>query len=124
MVAVGHCICNYVAGYIWVGVLLTTTADHLPEIVRGLVALIFLFDIYTVWQKIQIHRIRCHPFHREESFHLISENAADMIAIVNMKGRRLYDSLSYRRALGLFGRGTGGFSRSRASPSRRSQASR
>lgn len=75
-------------------------ADHSPEIVRGLVALIFLFDLYTIYQKIQIHRIRRHLFDREELFHLISENAADMIAIVNMEGRRLYNSLSYYRMLG------------------------
>jgi PAS domain S-box-containing protein len=37
---------------------------------------------------------------REELFHLISENAADMIAVVDMEGKRLYNSLSYQKALG------------------------
>lgn len=29
---------------------------------------------------------------REELFHLISENAADMIAVVDMEGRRIHDA--------------------------------
>jgi PAS domain S-box-containing protein len=33
-------------------------------------------------------------------FHLISENAADMIAVVDMDGKRIYNSLSYQRMLG------------------------
>src|SRR2546427_11251652 len=37
---------------------------------------------------------------REEFFRLISENAADMIAVVDMEGRRLFNSLSYQRILG------------------------
>src|SRR5439155_279171 len=30
----------------------------LPQAVRGLVALVFLFDLYTIYQHLQIHRIR------------------------------------------------------------------
>src|SRR5262249_42086542 len=37
---------------------------------------------------------------REELFHLISENAADMIAVVDMDGKRIYNSLSYQKVLG------------------------
>ena len=37
---------------------------------------------------------------REELFHLISENAADMIAVVDMEGKRLFNSLSYKKVLG------------------------
>jgi PAS domain S-box-containing protein len=37
---------------------------------------------------------------REELFHLISENAADMIAVVDMQGTRLFNSLSYEKVLG------------------------
>ncbi|HJX95104.1 MAG TPA: PAS domain S-box protein [Candidatus Acidoferrum sp.] len=37
---------------------------------------------------------------REELFHLINENAADMIAVVDMNGKRIYNSLSYQRVLG------------------------
>ncbi len=37
---------------------------------------------------------------REELFHLISENAADMIAVVDLEGRRIFNSLSYQKILG------------------------
>ncbi len=75
-------------------------AEHLPEIVRGLVALIFIFDLYTIYQQTQIYQIRKQLMRREELFQLISENAADMIALVDMEGNRLYNSLSYEKVLG------------------------
>jgi two-component system cell cycle sensor histidine kinase/response regulator CckA len=76
------------------------TLNVLPQAMRGLVGLVFLFDLYTIYQHLLIHRIRRELVEREELFHLISENAADMIAIVDMEGRRLYNSLSYHRVLG------------------------
>jgi PAS domain S-box-containing protein len=72
----------------------------LPQAIRGLVALVFLFDLYTIYQHLLIYRIRRQLVQREELFHLISENAADMIAVVDMEGKRLYNSLSYEKALG------------------------
>jgi two-component system, cell cycle sensor histidine kinase and response regulator CckA len=72
----------------------------LPQAVRGLVALVFLFDLYTIYQHLQIHRIRKELIEREELFHLISENAADMIAVVDLEGRRIFNSLSYQKILG------------------------
>ena len=72
----------------------------LPQAMRGLVALVFLFDIYTIYQHLLIYRIRRQLVEREELFHLITENAADMIAVVDMEGKRLYNSLSYQQALG------------------------
>src|SRR5216684_3668529 len=74
--------------------------DVLPQAVRGLVALVFLFDLYTIYQHLQIHRIRRQLIEREELFHLISENAADMIAVVDLEGRRIFNSLSYQKILG------------------------
>jgi len=71
-----------------------------PQAIRGLVALVFLFDLYTIYQHLLIHRIRRELVEREELFHLISENAADMIAVVDMQGRRLFNSLSYQKVLG------------------------
>jgi len=72
----------------------------LPQAIRGLVALVFLFDLYTIYQHLLIYRIRRQLVQREELFHLISENAADMIAVVDMEGKRLYNSLSFEKALG------------------------
>lgn len=74
--------------------------NELPQAFRGLVGLVFLFDLYTIYQHLLIYRIRRQLVEREELFHLISENAADMIAVVDMEGRRLFNSLSYRKVLG------------------------
>jgi two-component system cell cycle sensor histidine kinase/response regulator CckA len=71
-----------------------------PPLLRGLVGLVFLFDLYTIYQHLLIHRIRRRLVEREELFHLISENAADMIAVVDMQGKRLFNSLSYQTVLG------------------------
>ncbi len=72
----------------------------LPQAIRGLVGLVFLFDLYTIYQHFLIHKIRKELVEREEVFHLISENAADMIAVVDMGGNRIFNSLSYERVLG------------------------
>ncbi len=73
---------------------------HLSLAMRGLVGLVLLFDIYTIYQQVQIYRIRHQLVEREELFRLISENAADMIAVVDPDGRRLYNSPAYARILG------------------------
>src|SRR5467141_4863705 len=73
----------------------------LPQAVRGLVALVFLFDLYTIYQHLQINRIRRQLIEREELFHLISENAADMIAVVDLEGRRIFNSISYQKYWGI-----------------------
>jgi PAS domain S-box-containing protein len=72
----------------------------LREWVRGLAALVLLFDVYTVYQHLQLHRIRRQLAERDELFQLISENAADMIALVDSEGHRLYNSPAYERILG------------------------
>ncbi len=71
-----------------------------PQAIRGLVGLVLLFDVYAIYQQVQIHRVRRKMLEREELFRLISENAADMIAVVGTDGRRIYNSLSYQRVLG------------------------
>jgi PAS domain S-box-containing protein len=72
----------------------------LREWVRGLAALVLLFDFYTVYQHLQLHRIRRQLAERDQLFQLISENAADMIALVGSDGRRLYNSPAYEKVLG------------------------
>jgi PAS domain S-box-containing protein len=66
----------------------------------GLLGVVLLFDIYTVYQQLQLHRTRRRLLEREELFQLITENVADMIAVVDVEGRRLYNSPSYQRVLG------------------------
>jgi PAS domain S-box-containing protein len=72
----------------------------LKDWVRGLAALVLLFDIYTVYQHLQLNRMRRQLAERNELFRLITENAADLIAVVDAEGRRLYNSPSYQTILG------------------------
>jgi diguanylate cyclase (GGDEF)-like protein/PAS domain S-box-containing protein len=75
-------------------------SQTLREWVRALAALVLLFDVYTVYQHLQLQRIRRRLAERERLFHLITENAADMIAVVDAQGRRLYNSPAYEKILG------------------------
>jgi len=68
--------------------------------VHALVGIILLFDVYVVFQQVQLSRFRRQLAEREELFRLISENAADMIAVVDTTGQRLYNSPSYQKMLG------------------------
>jgi PAS domain S-box-containing protein len=72
----------------------------LREWVRGLAALVLLFDLYAIYQHMQLQRIRRQLAERDQLFQLISENAADMIALVDSDGRRLYNSPAYQKVLG------------------------
>ena len=73
---------------------------ELQDWVRGLAALVLLFDIYTIYQHLQLHRIRRQLAEHDQLFRLISDNAADMIALVDSQGRRLYNSPAYQKVLG------------------------
>jgi diguanylate cyclase (GGDEF)-like protein/PAS domain S-box-containing protein len=54
----------------------------------------------AAYQQFRVHRIRVQAKQREELFQIVTENAADMIALVDVKGHRLYNSPAYRRILG------------------------
>lgn len=73
---------------------------EIKPIARGLLGLIFLFDIYVVYQQLHIYRIRRRLLEREELFRVITENAADMIAVIDKNGRRIYNSPAYQKILG------------------------
>lgn len=75
-------------------------ADAVRRAMWGLLGVVLLFDFYTIYQQLQIHRMRRRLFEREELFRLIGDNAADMIAVVDMDGNRIYNSQSYSRVLG------------------------
>jgi two-component system cell cycle sensor histidine kinase/response regulator CckA len=75
-------------------------AAPIGDTVLGLVGLVLLFDIYALYQHFQIQGVRKQLIVRDELFRLITENAADMIAVVDADGRRLYNSPSYERILG------------------------
>ena len=58
----------------------------LKEWVRGLAFVVMLFDIYTLYQHLQLQRMRRRLAERDQLFQLITENAADMIAVVDGTG--------------------------------------
>lgn len=81
----------------------SVSADYwrdLQDWVRGLAALVLLFDIYTIYQHLQLHRIRRQLSEHDQLFRLISDNAVDMIALVDRDGHRLYNSPAYQKVLG------------------------
>lgn len=86
-----------------VSFLLQENADNFfygPQVIRGLIGLVLIFDIYTLYQQLQINSMRRKLIQGEELFRLITENAADMIAVVDMKGNRVFNSRSYEKVLG------------------------
>jgi diguanylate cyclase (GGDEF)-like protein/PAS domain S-box-containing protein len=56
--------------------------------------------LLVIYQQFRIYWIHRESKKREELFRVVTENAADMIAMVDMKGRRLYNSPAYKRILG------------------------
>ena len=72
----------------------------LKEWVRGLACLVLLFDIYTVYQQLRLQRISRELIQRNRLFEVITENAADMIAVIDCAGNRLYNSPAYQKVLG------------------------
>lgn len=59
-----------------------------------------LFIALAVYQQYFLIKVRRKAKKREELFQIVTENAADMIALVDVKGRRLYNSPAYKRILG------------------------
>ena len=51
-------------------------------------------------QQWRMSKMRRFAIKREELFRVIAENAADMIALVDVKGHRLYNSPAYEKILG------------------------
>ena len=72
----------------------------LKEWVRGLACVVLLFDIYTLYQHLQLQQMRRRLAERDQLFQLITENAADMIAVVDGAGQRIYNSPAYQHVLG------------------------
>jgi diguanylate cyclase (GGDEF)-like protein/PAS domain S-box-containing protein len=56
--------------------------------------------LVVIFQQFRIYDIRRESKKNEELFQIVTENAADMIALVDFKGRRLYNSPAYERVLG------------------------
>jgi diguanylate cyclase (GGDEF)-like protein/PAS domain S-box-containing protein len=59
--------------------------------------------LLVVYQQFRAYRTHRESKQREELFQIVTENAADMIALVDVKGHRLYNSPAYKRILGYSG---------------------
>ncbi len=51
-------------------------------------------------EQLYVFQVRRESRKRDELFQIVTENAADMIALVDVKGHRLYNSPAYKRILG------------------------
>jgi diguanylate cyclase (GGDEF)-like protein/PAS domain S-box-containing protein len=56
--------------------------------------------LLVIYAEIRVYRIHRESKKRDELFQIVTENAADMIALVDVKGNRLYNSPAYKRILG------------------------
>lgn len=56
--------------------------------------------LLALYQQVRLYLIHHESKKNEELFKIVTENAADMIALVDVKGRRLYNSPAYKRILG------------------------
>jgi diguanylate cyclase (GGDEF)-like protein/PAS domain S-box-containing protein len=61
---------------------------------------VFALTLLVLYQQFQMYRERRRSRNCEELFQIVTENAADMIALVDVKGRRLYNSPAYKKILG------------------------
>src|SRR5215471_850184 len=62
--------------------------------------LLTALGVLALYQQFRFYRVHRESKKNEELFKIVTENAADMIALVDMKGRRLYNSPAYTRILG------------------------
>ena len=67
---------------------------------QGVWGLVGVLGALSAYQQCKLYRLHKTAKQREELFQIVTENAADMIALVDVKGRRLYNSPAYKRILG------------------------
>jgi PAS domain S-box-containing protein len=65
-----------------------------------LLMMIWIGPLYVAYQQMRMRRLKSRMRRRDELFRLISEHAADMIALVDVSGKRLYNSPAYQKVLG------------------------
>jgi diguanylate cyclase (GGDEF)-like protein/PAS domain S-box-containing protein len=67
---------------------------------QGVWGLLGVLAALVAYQQFRMYQLHQATKHRDELFQIVTENAADMIALVDVKGRRLYNSPAYKRILG------------------------
>ncbi len=81
----------------WSGSVLAKSPDLRSEAVF---LALWLVPLYGFYQQMRMWQLKTRLSRREELFRLISENAADMIGLVDVNGKRLYNSPAYQKVLG------------------------
>ena len=82
------------AAYPMVGVFSLTDIEQWSGLLSGVLV------VLLAYQQWRLYQLRRRSAQREELFRIVAENAADMIALVDVKGHRLYNSPAYERVLG------------------------
>jgi PAS domain S-box-containing protein len=67
---------------------------------QGVWGLLSVLAALVGYQQFRMYQLHQAAKNRDELFEIVTENAADMIALVDVKGRRLYNSPAYKRILG------------------------
>jgi diguanylate cyclase (GGDEF)-like protein/PAS domain S-box-containing protein len=80
--------------------MISATSPISSEASRWMWSLIAILGVQMAYQQLRMARLRRHVRRREALFRIVTENAADMIALVGVKGRRLYNSPAYQKVLG------------------------
>jgi PAS domain S-box-containing protein len=68
--------------------------------IAGLIGVAILLGAMAAYLQLRMFRVRKRLSDAEKLFYVIGDNAADLIAIVDVEGRRLYNSPSYEKVLG------------------------
>jgi diguanylate cyclase (GGDEF)-like protein/PAS domain S-box-containing protein len=61
---------------------------------------VLVLTVLAIYQQVHLYQIRRNARPQKELFQIMIDNAADMIALVDIKGRRLYNNPAYKRILG------------------------
>lgn len=90
-----------IASLVWLSYVPQAHTHRLDtRVAFALAALILFLDACTIYNQLQLRSVGRWIAEREELFRLISENAGDMIAVIDSKGRRIYNSPAYQKILG------------------------
>jgi diguanylate cyclase (GGDEF)-like protein/PAS domain S-box-containing protein len=100
ILAIASLIASGVAAYLLQGSSSARAGLSGSEIDRWMWTLVAILGVQMAYQQLRMTRLRRYLRRREALFRIVTENAADMIALVSAKGRRLYNSPAYQKILG------------------------
>ena len=93
-------ISQLIDGVLWAPPAFALAMFSLADIEKWSGLLSGVLVILLAYQQWRLYQLRQRSKQREELFRIVAENAADMIALVDVKGHRLYNSPAYEKVLG------------------------